>query len=76
MSFEIIKQNIQSLLELNQTYQDLLNQKQNFIRTNNKVQLAVIEQKISLLKNYFLKIVTGINKVIQEQESKIKNEQS
>ncbi len=76
MSFEIIKQNIQSLLELNQTYQDLLNQKQNFIRTNNKVQLAVIEQKISLLKNYFLKIVTSINKVIQEQESKIKNEQS
>ncbi len=65
MSFALLKQNSQILLEVSKNYEKLLEKK----KTVNKAEAEILESQIKNFKNQFMYLLTSINKQIQEEKN-------
>lgn len=74
MTLEMIRQNAESLTELANSYENLLENKRDLIKNKNKYNLKeyksafdLVESQIQRLESNILAILTIINKNIQEE---------
>ncbi len=68
MSLDMIKQNVKSIVEAADNYNSLLKKKKN---TKDESAKKELETKLSKLKDYFLKLITSVQKLTKEEEKQL-----
>ncbi|MAG50883.1 hypothetical protein CL621_04590 [archaeon] len=68
MSLDMIKQNVKSMIETSDNYNSLLKKKK---ETKDESAKKELETKLSKLKDYFLKLVTSVQKLTKEEEKQL-----
>lgn len=67
MNLDVIKQNVRTVVEVTDFYNDLIKEKDKLDRKKAKV----IDFKIEIVRNYILKITENIKRLVEEEKEEL-----
>ena len=70
MNFDVIKQNIRTILEVSDLYDDLIKNKNKLDRKKEKI----IEFRIEKARNYILKLNENIRKLVEKEKEELQKD--